>query len=297
MKRIVVFGSISYDRTLHLPRLPEAGQGIMATAVTHSVGGKGANVAVAVARAGGRVSLVSAVGADGDRALAELAAAGVDLAWVQRRHDLATAEVIIHLATDQREFGITVPGADRHVDHRAMQAAVDAFHGGAIGYLDGMVNDGAFVIEAMAARGAPLVINPSPLHPDVERWPMHKAAVVVLNADEARRLTHRDDPHHQLDALRQRHPGPAFVLTRGPEGAWWCQGDHREHVAAVPVGAIDSTAAGDTFAGYFLAGVAAGRPPVEAMRLAARAAAICVTRHGSLHSIPSLADLGAGNAT
>jgi ribokinase len=286
MKRIVVFGSISYDRTLHLPRLPEAGQGLMASAVTHSVGGKGANVAVAAVRAGGRASLVSAVGADGDRALAELSDAGVDTAWIERRADLATAEVIIHLATDQREFGITVPGADRHVDRRAMQTAIDTFRGGSIGYLDGMMNDGAFVIEAMAARGAPLVINPSPLHPDVERWPMHKAAVVIVNQDEACRLTQRDDPHHQLDALCSRLPGPAFVLTRGAEGAWLCRGDHREHVAATPVAAIDSTAAGDTFAGYFLAGVAAGRPPVESMRMAARAAAICVTRHGSLHSIP-----------
>ncbi|MCE2875948.1 MAG: PfkB family carbohydrate kinase, partial [Planctomycetaceae bacterium] len=62
MKRIVVFGSITYDRTLHLPRLPHAGQGVMATAVTHSVGGKGANVSVAAARAGAHVELVSAVG-------------------------------------------------------------------------------------------------------------------------------------------------------------------------------------------------------------------------------------------
>lgn len=115
---------------------------------------------------------------------------------------------------------------------------------------------------------------------------MHKAAVVIVNQDEARRLTQRDDPHHQLEVLRSRLPGPAFVLMRGAEGAWWCRGDHREHVAATPVAAIDSTAAGDTFAGYFLAGVAAGHPPVESMRTASRAAAICVTRHGSLHSIP-----------
>ncbi len=79
MKRIVVFGSITYDRTLHLPRLPHAGQGVMATAVTHSVGGKGANVSVAAARAGAHVELVSAVGGDGDRALKELADAGVDI--------------------------------------------------------------------------------------------------------------------------------------------------------------------------------------------------------------------------
>ena len=291
MKRIVVFGSISYDRTLHLPRLPEAGQGLMASAVTHSVGGKGANVAVAAVRAGATAALVSAVGADGERALHELRTAGVETRWIERRDDLATAEVLIHLASDQREFGITVPGADRHVERRTMQSAIETFRGGSIGYLDGMVNDGAFVIEAMAARGAPLVINPSPLHPDVEAWPMQKATVIVVNQDEARRLTSRDDPDRQLDDLRLRFPGPALVLTRGPEGAWWCRGGERMHVPATPVAAIDSTAAGDTFAGYFLAGVAAGAQPVEAMRTAAQAASICVTRHGSLHSIPTLAEV------
>jgi ribokinase len=291
MKRIVVFGSISYDRTLHLPRIPEAGQGLMASAITHSVGGKGANVAVAAVRAGGHATLVSAVGHDGDRALSELAAAAVDTRWVERRTDVATAEVIIHLAADQREFGITVPGADRHVERRTMQAAIDTFRGGSIGYLDGMVNDGAFVIEAMAARGAPLVINPSPLHPDVEAWPMQRATVIVMNQDEARRLTNREDPDHQLDRLQQRFPGPAFVLTRGSEGAWWCRGEERVHVPATPVAAIDSTAAGDTFAGYFLAGAAAGEQPVQAMQMAAQAASICVTRHGSLHSIPTLAEV------
>ncbi|MFM7809314.1 MAG: PfkB family carbohydrate kinase, partial [Planctomycetota bacterium] len=111
MKRIMVFGSISYDRTLHLPRLPQAGQGVMATSVTQSVGGKGANVAVAAARAGARVQLVSAVGRDGDRAIHELVESGVDVARVERNPSTDTAEVIIHLATDQSEFGITVPGA------------------------------------------------------------------------------------------------------------------------------------------------------------------------------------------
>jgi len=291
VKRIVVFGSISYDRTLHLPRLPEAGRGVMASAVTHGVGGKGANVAVAAARAGGQVSLVSAVGHDGDRALRALQEAGVDTAMVARMPGVATAEVVIHLASDQREFGVTVPGADRHVDRNAVRAAITACRGGHIGYLDGMINDGAFVIREMAQRGAALVVNPSPLHPDVEAWPMGQARMLVLNHDEARMLVHETDPSRQLDALHARYPGPAIVLTLGTDGAWWSHRDQREHVPADTVTAVDSTAAGDTFSGYLLAGLAAGRPPVAAMRLAARAAAVTVSRHGSLQSIPSIEEL------
>ncbi len=291
VKRIVVFGSISYDRTLHLPRLPEAGRGVMASAVTHGVGGKGANVAVAAARAGGRVSLVSAVGHDGDRALRALQEAGVDTARVARMSGLATAEVVIHLAADQREFGVTVPGADRHVDRNAMQSAIAAFRGGHIGYLDGMINDGAYVIREMARRGAALVVNPSPLHPDVEAWPMQQASLIVLNHDEARMLVHEVDPPRQLDALRARYPGPAIVLTLGAHGAWWSHRDRREHVPADVARAVDSTAAGDTFSGYLLAGLAAGQAPPTAMRLAARAAAVTVSRHGSLHSIPAVGEL------
>jgi len=291
MKRIMVFGSISYDRTLHLPRLPEAGRGVMASSVTHSVGGKGANVSVAAARAGGLVSLVSAVGRDGDRALHALVDAGVDIARVDRNAEVDTAEVIIHLAADQREFGITVPGADRHLQIAALDDAIAQCSGGHIGYLDGMINDGAHVIRAMARRGAPLVINPSPVHPDVEAWPMEQASVIVLNEGEARTLTGAEHDHAQLDALHQRYPGPAIVLTLGPRGAWFSNRQRRAHVPSVEVKAVDSTAAGDTFAGYFLAGLAASEPPEQAMTHAARAAALCVTRYGSLNSIPARGEL------
>jgi ribokinase len=287
MKRIMVFGSISYDRTLHLPRLPEAGRGVMASSVTHSVGGKGANVSVAAARAGGLVSLVSAVGRDGDRALHALVDAGVDITRVERN----PAEVIIHLAADQREFGITVPGADRQLAPAALDDAIAQCSGGHIGYLDGMINDGAHVIRAMARRGAPLVINPSPVHPDVEAWPMEQASVIMVNEGEARTLTAEEDDHRQLDALHRRYPGPGVVLTMGPRGAWFSNRQRREHVPSVEVRAVDSTAAGDTFAGYFLAGLAAGESPERAMSHAARAAALCVTRHGSLQSIPSRHEL------
>ena len=287
MKRIVVFGSITYDRTLHLPRLPHAGQGVMATAVTHSVGGKGANVSVAAARAGAHVELVSAVGGDGDRALKELADAGVDIHRVTRKPEMSTAEVVIHLATDQSEFGITVPGADRHVSLHAFDAAIEQCRGGHIGYLDGMVNDGAHVIRAMARRGAPLVVNPSPVHPDVAEWPMQQATIIMLNQGEARTLTDQEDEHAQIDALHARYPGPGIVLTLGSRGAWWSSRGNRSHIPTVQVSAIDSTAAGDTFAGYFLAGLADGQHPHQALQQAARAAALCVTRHGSLHSIPT----------
>jgi ribokinase len=288
----LVFGSISYDRTLHLPRLPHAGQGVMATSVTQSVGGKGANVSVAAARAGARVQLVSGVGRDGDRAIHALVDAGVDVTRVERNPSADTAEVIIHLATDQSEFGITVPGADRDVPIAAMDDAIAQCRGGHIGYLDGMINDGAHIIRTMARRGAPLVINPSPVHPDVAAWPMEQASVIVLNQGEARTLTGETDEHAQLEAMHRRFPGPSVVLTMGPRGAWFSHRQRRAHIPTVEVQAVDSTAAGDTFAGYLLAGLAAGEPPEQAMRHAARAAALCVTRHGSLHSIPHRDELG-----
>lgn len=263
----------------------------MATAVTHSVGGKGANVAVAAARAGASVALVSAVGGDGERAMLELRSAGVDVSHVAVLPELATAEVVIHLAADQSEFGITVPGADRHVTLKAMDDAISTFSGGHIGYLDGMVNDGGYVIRAMSQRGAPLVVNPSPVHPDVAQWPMELATIIMLNSGEARTLTGHDDEHSQLDALHLRYPGPAIILTLGPRGAWWSHRGEKEFIPTVQVSAIDSTAAGDTFAGYFLAAIASGIGSVDALKLASRAAAICVTRHGSMHSIPLRAEV------
>jgi ribokinase len=115
---------------------------------------------------------------------------------------------------------------------------------------------------------------------------MEQASVIMLNQGEARALTDESEEHAQLEALHRRYPGPSIVLTMGPRGAWFSHRQRRAHIPTVEVKAIDSTAAGDTFAGYLLAGLAAGEPPEQAMQHAARAAALCVTRHGSLSSIP-----------
>jgi ribokinase len=217
--------------------------------------------------------------------------AGVDVTRVERHPSAPTAEVIIHLAEDQTEFGTTVPGADRQVSIAEMDAAIAQFRGGHLGYLDGMINDGAHVIRAMARRGAPLVVNPSPVHPDVAQWPLERATVVMLNQGEARTFTGETDEHRQLDAMHRLHPGPAIILTLGPRGAWYSARQQRAHIPTVEVQAVDSTAAGDTFAGYFLANLARAEPPEQALRHAARAAALCVTRHGSLDSIPHRTEL------
>ena len=120
---------------------------------------------------------------------------------------------------------------------------------------------------------------------------MEQASVIIVNEGEASTLTGASGEHPQLDALHRRYPGPAIVLTLGPRGAWFSNRQRRAHVPSIEVKAVDSTAAGDTFAGYFLAGLAAGESPEQAMTHAARAAALCVTRHGSLNSIPARDEL------
>jgi len=141
-------------------------------------------------------------------------------------------------------------------------------------------------------RGLRLIFNPAPMTEAVRQYPLDRVSLFILNEIEGRDLTGGADPPAILDLLAARFPRAAMVLTLGADGARYAAGSIRLEIPAEPVRAVDTTAAGDTFAGYFAAAFLEGADPREALRLASRAAAVCVTRPGSAPSIPRRDELG-----
>jgi ribokinase len=293
--RVVVVGSINVDLVLRLPRLPAPGETVLGGALTRQHGGKGANQAVAAARAGARAYLVGAVGsADGQDSVEELAASGVDVSWVRRSGE-PTGIAVVQVADDTGENQIAVAsGANATVSAGDVDAALSVLdlRPGDVVVLSCELTGPPLRRAADVARrtGARLVVNPAPADPDC--LDLLAGAVATPNERELAALTGAGDRSaaESAVALSDRTGGPV-VVTLGARGALLADTGLLEHVAAHQVVARDTTGAGDTFTGVLAASLAQGRELRAAMRRAIVAGALAVTREGARTGMPTAAEI------
>jgi ribokinase len=290
---VVVVGSVNADLVVSVPELPRAGETVTGGTFARHGGGKGANQAVAAARAGARVAMVGAVGADelGDEALRELAGEGVDVAAVARLDGVPTG--VAAIVVDQRgeNFVAVASGANAEIDPAVAEAAVARLIGRGS---DGVVLLGHEVTEPVVGAGIRagrkagwrLVLNPAPARPlagDLE------GVVLTPNAHEARALAGESDVDAAARTLAARTSAPVLV-TLGAEGALLLDGV-AELLPAPLVEVIDTTGAGDAVNGALAAELAAGRPLREAARFAMVAAALSTRTAGARAGMPRRDDV------
>ncbi len=144
----------------------------------------------------------------------------------------------------------------------------------------------AEAIQLAHERELRVVLNPAPMSPDVVRYPLESVDIFIVNEVEAEGLTGANDWEDAAIRMRERYQDAATVLTLGARGAAYSGPDLQLRESALPVDAIDTTAAGDTFIGFFLAALVQTGDPSKALARGCRAAEICVTRVGAADSIP-----------
>ncbi|MDN5857768.1 MAG: PfkB family carbohydrate kinase [Pseudonocardia sp.] len=291
MRTLVVVGAVNVDLVVRAPRLPGPGETVVGPGVDRYGGGKGANAAVAAARAGApigvTVRLVGAVGDDdlGAAALTELRAAGVDVAGVAVLDGAATGVALIVVDAGGENQIAVGAGANGRVDPVAVRAAV----AGAAGVLVSAEIPAAAVgaaVTAAAAAGVPCVLDPAPVPPEPAGLLDH-GPVLVPNAGELRELAALsglragDEPGEVAAALAARTGAPVVVTLGGDGALVVAAGGRMEHLAAEPVTVVDTTGAGDVFTGTLAARLTAGEDVVAAARAANVAAARAVTVRGA----------------
>jgi ribokinase len=302
---VVVVGSVNADLVVSVERLPRAGETVTGGTFARHGGGKGANQAVAAARAGARVAMVGAVGADdlGDEALRELAAEGIDVSAVARLDGVATgvAAIVVDASGENQIAVASGANAALRADEIAralprLLAADDSSRAPddssrapddpsrGVVLLGHEVPEAVVVAGIEAARGAGrlAVLNPAP----ARALPEDVAGVVLTpNADEARALAGEEDTEAAARALAAR-TGAAVLVTLGAEGALLVDGDGIERLPAPAVDVVDTTGAGDAVNGALAAELAAGRPLREAVRFALAAAALSTRAPGARAGMP-----------
>ncbi|MCC5957547.1 MAG: ribokinase, partial [Natronohydrobacter sp.] len=274
------FGSINIDHFYALPHLPLPGETLAATGYRMELGGKGANQSVAAARAGAVVRHIGAVGADGAAALFDLEAAGVDCRGVQRLEG-PTGHALI-LLDDAGENSIVLhPGANRALDLAAALRALEGVELDDILLMQNETAHQAAVAEAAMGLGMDVIYSAAPFDLEAVQAVMPFVNTLVMNEVEAAQL------QAALNVPFEDLPVSNVVITRGAAGASWrSRGMDVIEVAALPVQVVDTTGAGDCFVGALAAALDAGHVPEEAMRFAAAAAALQVSRPGTAAAMP-----------
>ena len=288
--RVLVFGSLNIDHVYQVPHFLRPGETMDSTAYSRNAGGKGLNQAIALARAGQDTAFAGAIGQDGLFLRDALTQAGVDTRHVQVL-EAATGHAIIQVEEAGGNAILLYGGANRCITREMAQEVLAHFAPGDCVLLQNEISCGKDILLLAKQKGLRIALNPSPVSADLHQWPLAEVDWLILNEVEGEDLTGQHLPQAMLDELNRRFPRTAVVLTLGENGAYYRDASQQLHQHAIPVKAVDTTAAGDTFTGYFLQSVLAGNSPADALRIAAHAAALAVTRPGAGASIPMMEEV------
>ena len=287
--KVLCFGSLNIDYVYAVPHFVQRGETLSADTLQTFTGGKGLNQSIALARAGAEVWHAGAIGADGAFLADALQEAGVHTEHIETLPEVHTGHAIIQKSADGDNCILLYGGANQAVTPEQIDRTLAQFSADDLLVAQNEISALSHLLQRAKARGLRVALNPSPMDENLPTL-LPLADYLLLNEIEASQLLRCDadsDPERMLAQLHKRYPDAMIVLTLGAQGALCTDGEAILRQSAIPVKAVDTTAAGDTFTGFFLAGLLEGQNAAQAMRFAAAAAAIAVTQPGAAPSIPT----------
>ena len=232
--------------------------------------------------------MAGCVGEDGDMLIDTLSSFGVNVDNVKRL-DVPTGNAIIERSRDGQNSIILFAGANRAIDETLIDCVLASFSTGDIIVLQNEINGLSEIIKKASEKGMYVVFNPAPFDESVFSLPLENVNLLVVNEIEGAGVAGKgDDATYEeiLDALKDKYRDNEVIMTCGKNGSYWQKGDKRIFEKARVVDAVDTTAAGDTFIGYFIASREMGYDTEDAMKYATIASSITVTRKGAAGSVP-----------
>ena len=278
-------GSLNIDYVYTVEHFVEAGETLSSHRLERFPGGKGLNQSVALAKAGAPVIHGARVGNGGEFLLNTLAQAGADITRIEKV-DAECGHAIIQVDPSGQNCILLFPGTNHRLDEAYIEAVLADAEEGDILLLQNETNALPELFAAAHRKGLSIALNPSPLDERISALPLEQVRWWFCNEIEGAALFGCEEPEAIADAFIRRYPHSALVLTLGKDGCLYRDAQQLLRQPVYPVKAVDTTAAGDTFTGYFLAAVMDGLPIQTALDLASRAASITVSRPGASVSIP-----------
>ncbi len=287
--RILNFGSLNLDYVYNVDHFVQPGETLAVLSRTVKAGGKGLNQSVALARAGAPVSHAGCLGTGGEALKSLLEENGVNTDFLLPVQE-PQGHTVIQVDRKGENCILLCGGSNRCIPEEHIRRVIGRMNPGDWLILQNEVNSLPLIAELASAAGMHIVLNPSPYDKSLEEVGFSGLDWLLVNELEAWQITGEKEPEKVWETLHRQYEKLSLLMTLGSRGsvAWRVGGGrpecHREE--AVPVTVVDTTGAGDTYTGYFIAGITEGRSLGQCMNLAGRAAAVAVTRPGAAGSIP-----------
>ncbi len=283
--KILNFGSCNIDYVYSLDHIVQVGE--TETTYSHKTfpGGKGLNQSVAVAKAGTQVYHAGCFGYDGEMLIDVLLENGVDVSYIKKT-DKKNGHAIIQVDAKGENSIFLYPGSNEMVSKDYIDQVLENFGKDDFVLLQNEISNVDYIVEKAHQLQMCIIFNPSPFNDKIDQIHLNKLSYIILNEVEAKGISGCETPEASLMYIKNKYPNLKVVLTLGSEGCIYLDNacEIRQH--AFEVDAVDTTAAGDTFTGYFVAELARGTADSEILKIATAASAVAVTRHGAAPSIP-----------
>ena len=286
--KILNFGSLNIDYVYRVAHILQPGETLKAGEMEVFPGGKGLNQSIAAARAGAEVYHAGMVGAEDGGFLLDVCRENQVNTDYIRRAEGKSGHTIIQVDDNAQNSILLYGGGNRKITEDFIGEVLAGFGKGDILVLQNEINLLDVVIDRAYEKGMKIVLNPSPFDEGLNGCDLSKVSVFLVNEIEAGLLAggNGEDGAKLVDKILKKYPEAQAVVTMGAQGAFYGQGSFRHFQRSFSVKAVDPTAAGDTFTGYFVYGMMKGEAIEVIMERAAMAAAVAVSRKGAVPSIP-----------
>lgn len=285
--KILNFGSLNIDYVYAVEHFVRAGETVASHRLEKFCGGKGLNQSIAFARAGAEVYHAGQIGSEGDLLTDMLKENGVDTRFVAKSESLPTGHAVIQVSQKGENCILLYGGANHDIHTKAIEEVFSFFSAGDWLILQNEINNLDKIIRQAHAKGMTVVLNPSPFNQVISSLDLSCLDWLILNETEGCDMTGKTEPDDILSALLTHAPHLKIVLTLGMRGSIYADRKSRVRQDVFPAAAVDTTAAGDTFTGYFFASLLQNKTPAQALAIASVASAIAVSRKGAAPSIPT----------
>lgn len=283
--KVLNFGSLNLDYVYQVESILIPGETQASRDRQTFCGGKGLNQSIALAKAGIPVYHAGLIGDGGEILLETCKENNVNTEFI-RRIPGPCGHTVIQVDKDGQNCILLFGGANRSITREFVDEVLAAFDKGDIILLQNEVNELDYIIDRAYEKGMMIILNPSPYDDKLKSCDMSKVSLFLVNEIEGYQITGEKGPEKILAAVKEKYPSAKIVLTLGGDGSVYQDETGVYHQGIFKVKAVDTTAAGDTFTGYFISSIIDGMPVREGLEMAAKASAIAVSRPGATASIP-----------
>ena len=283
--KVLNFGSLNLDYVYQVESILIPGETQASRDRQTFCGGKGLNQSIALAKAEIPVYHAGMIGDGGEILLEICKENGVNTEFI-RKITGPCGHTIIQVDKDGQNCILLYGGANRSITREFVDEVLSAFGRDDIILLQNEINELDYIVDRAYEKGMMIILNPSPYDDKLKACDMSKVSMFLVNEIEGYQITGERKPERILAAVKEKYPSAKIVLTLGGDGSVYQDETGIYHQGIFKVKAVDTTAAGDTFTGYFISSIIDGMSVKEGLEMAAKASAIAVSRPGATASIP-----------